>query len=291
MCPGPSRSCRTGSRASWWTRRVVRCRRGTRGVFGSREASRSGGRSACRRAATSTSRSSSTSRRSRSARVVTPGGCPSTVTPTRTGCVRSRCAPRRDGPTVTHGLRVGDVVTALDSLYDPRWAQDWDAVGLVVGDPDQPVRRVLLAVDPVQAVVDEAVDWGADLLVTHHPLLLRGVHSVATTHPKGRAVTALVRAGVALHVAHTNADVADPGVSDALAAALGLTDLRPLQPLPADPLDKVVTFVPEADAEAVVDALAAAGAGQLGAYERCAVTAPSTGTFTPLPGADPAIGA
>jgi len=192
---------------------------------------------------------------------------------------------------VTEALRLGDVVAALDSLYDPRWAQDWDAVGLVVGDPDQPVRRVLLAVDPVQAVVDEAVTWGADLLVTHHPLLLRGVHSVATTHPKGRAVTSLVRAGLALHVAHTNADVADPGVSDSLATALGLTELRPLQPLPADPLDKVVTFVPEAAAEAVVDALAAAGAGRLGAYERCAVTSASTGTFTPLPGADPAVGA
>ena len=192
---------------------------------------------------------------------------------------------------MTEPLRLGDVVAALDSLYDPRWAQDWDAVGLVTGDPDQPVRRVLLAVDPVQAVVEEAVGWGADLLVTHHPLLLRGVHSVATTHPKGRAVSSLVRAGVALHVAHTNADVADPGVSDALAATLGLTDVRPLQPLPAEPLDKVVTFVPEADAEAVVDALAAAGAGRLGAYERCAVTSPGTGTFTPMPGADPAIGA
>jgi dinuclear metal center YbgI/SA1388 family protein len=196
-----------------------------------------------------------------------------------------------DGSAVTEPLRLGDVVAVLDSLYDPRWAQDWDAVGLVVGDPQQPVRRVLLAVDPVQAVVDEAAAWGADLLVTHHPLLLRGVHSVATTHPKGRAVTALVRAGVALHVAHTNADVADPGVSDALASTLGLTDVRPLQPSPAELLDKVVTFVPENDAEAVVDALATAGAGRLGAYERCAVTSSSTGTFTPTPGADPAIGA
>ncbi len=191
---------------------------------------------------------------------------------------------------MSEAVRLRDVVGVLDSLYDPRWAQDWDAVGLVTGDPDQAVRRVLLAVDPVQAVVDEAVAWGADLLVTHHPLLLRGVHSVATTHPKGRAVTALVRAGLALHVAHTNADVADPGVSDALAGTLGLTDLRPLRPEPADPLDAIVTFVPDADAERVVDALAAAGAGRVGDYERCAFTSAGTGTFTPLPGADPAVG-
>jgi dinuclear metal center YbgI/SA1388 family protein len=191
---------------------------------------------------------------------------------------------------VTDGVRLADVLAVLDRLYDPRWAADWDAVGLVTGDPEQAVRRVLLAVDPVQAVVDEAVAWDADLLVTHHPLLLRGVHSVATTHPKGRAVTSLVRAGVALHVAHTNADVADPGVSDALAAALGLTDLRPLQPMPDDRLDKLVTFVPDADADRLVDALAAAGAGRLGDYERAAFTSTGTGTFTPLAGADPTIG-
>ncbi len=194
-------------------------------------------------------------------------------------------------PRVSHDYTLADAVRVLDGLYHPRWAADWDAVGLVTGDPGQPVRRVLLAVDPVQSVVDEAVEWGADLLVTHHPLLLRGVHSVATTHPKGRAVTALVRHGVALHVAHTNADVADPGVSDALAGALGLSDLRPLQPAAADRLDKLVTFVPQADADRVVDALAAAGAGRLGAYERCAFTSAGTGTFTPLVGASPTTGA
>jgi dinuclear metal center YbgI/SA1388 family protein len=191
---------------------------------------------------------------------------------------------------VSEGVSLAEVVEVLDRLYDPRWAADWDAVGLVTGDPAQPVRRVLLAVDPVQDVIDEAIAWGADLLVTHHPLLLRGVHSVAATGPKGRAVTALIRAGMALHVAHTNADVADPGVSDALARALGLTGLRPLQPAATEALDKLVTFVPEADADRVVDALAAAGAGRLGDYERCAFTSPGTGTFTPRPGARPAIG-
>lgn len=126
-------------------------------------------------------------------------------------------------------VTLADVVGVLDRLYDPRWAASWDAVGLVTGDPDQPVRRVMLAVDPVQVVIDEAIAWETDLLVTHHPLLLRGVHGVAATGPKGRAVTDLVRAGVALHVAHTNADVADPGVSDALAGVLGVSGLRPLQ--------------------------------------------------------------
>jgi dinuclear metal center YbgI/SA1388 family protein len=126
---------------------------------------------------------------------------------------------------------VGDAVAVLDELYDPRWAESWDAVGLVTGELGRPLGRVLLAVDPVQAVIDEAVAWGADLLVTHHPLLLRGVHGVPATTPKGRAVTTLVKNDVALLVAHTNADVADPGVSDALAAALGVVETRPLRPV------------------------------------------------------------
>ncbi|HUQ00018.1 MAG TPA: Nif3-like dinuclear metal center hexameric protein, partial [Aeromicrobium sp.] len=85
-----------------------------------------------------------------------------------------------------------DVVAALDALYDPRWAADWDAVGTVVGHPDAEIGKVLFAVDPVQAVVDEAVAWGADLLVTHHPLLLTGVTSVAASTPKGRVVHDLI---------------------------------------------------------------------------------------------------
>ncbi len=185
---------------------------------------------------------------------------------------------------------LADVLAVLDERYDPRWAESWDAVGLVCGDPSAPVRRVLFAVDPVAAVGAEAVEWGADLLVTHHPLYLRPVHGVAATTPKGRLVHRLVTGGVALHVAHTNADRADPGVSDALAAALGLPPGRPLEAAPGEEMDKIVTFVPHPDTERVLDALAAAGAGAIGDYDRCAWSVPGTGTFRPLPGANPTIG-
>src|SRR5687768_10817400 len=123
-----------------------------------------------------------------------------------------------------------DVVTVLDGLYDPAWADDWDAVGTVAGDPDAAVTKVLLAVDPVAAVVDEAVAWGADLVVTHHPLWLKGVTSVATTSPKGRLVHTLITHGIALHTCHTNADCPPLGVSESMALALGLLDVRPLEP-------------------------------------------------------------
>ena len=131
--------------------------------------------------------------------------------------------------------KLSDVVSVLEDLYPPQWAESWDAVGLVCGAPEASTTRVLLAVDPVQAVVDEAVAWGADLLVTHHPLYLRGTTSVAATTFKGRVVHTLISNSIALHVAHTNADRAAPGVSDALAEAVGLRVTGPLAPDPDDP--------------------------------------------------------
>ncbi|MEU6536790.1 Nif3-like dinuclear metal center hexameric protein [Streptomyces sp. NPDC047000] len=131
--------------------------------------------------------------------------------------------------------RLSEVIAALESLWPTERAESWDAVGTVAGDPDQEVTRVLFAVDPVRAIVDEAVELGADLLVTHHPLYLRGTTTVAASTFKGRVVHTLIKNDVALHVAHTNADTADPGVSDALAAVLDLRVVRPLVPDPTDP--------------------------------------------------------
>jgi dinuclear metal center YbgI/SA1388 family protein len=131
---------------------------------------------------------------------------------------------------------LADVTGVLEGFYDPSWAESWDAVGLVCGDPSQNVDKVMFAVDPVTAVIDEALEWGADLLITHHPLLLRPVNSVAATTPKGRLIHRLITNGIALYTAHTTADVADPGVSDALARAVGLPGpLRPLAPAAEDP--------------------------------------------------------
>ena len=127
---------------------------------------------------------------------------------------------------------LADVVAVLDRLYPPRLAAEWDAVGPVLGDPEAPVRRVLLAIDPVDDVVDEVVAREADLLVTHHPLYLRGTSTVYGGTAKGRIVTRLLAAGCGLHVAHTNADDAVGGVSDELARVLGVQDAVPLVPHP-----------------------------------------------------------
>ncbi len=182
---------------------------------------------------------------------------------------------------MTRAATVAEVQAVLETAYDPHRAEDWDAVGLVTGHPTDEVHRILLAVDPTHDVIDEAIETHADLLVTHHPLLLRPVNSVAATTPKGRAVHKLIANRVALITAHTNADAPPGGVSDAMAQALGLDDAEPIAAQPTDPQDKLVTFVPHADAARVIDALAAAGAGVIGAYERCAYTSPGTGTFRP----------
>lgn len=138
-----------------------------------------------------------------------------------------------------HPLTLREVLEVVERLYPPATAQSWDRVGLVTGDPDQPVRRVHLAVDPTLAVIEEARDLGADLLLVHHPLLLRGVHSVATTSAKGASVTHLVVGDVALYVAHTNADVAAEGVCEALAEACGLDATAPLTTSEDQPLGRV----------------------------------------------------
>ncbi|MGW2884174.1 Nif3-like dinuclear metal center hexameric protein [Streptomyces griseoruber] len=131
--------------------------------------------------------------------------------------------------------RLSEVIAALENLWPAERAESWDAVGTVVGEPDQDVSRVLFAVDPVQDVVDEAVKLGVGLLVTHHPLYLRGTTTVAASTFKGRVVHTLIKNDIALHVAHTNADTADPGVSDALAGALDLRVVGPLVPDASDP--------------------------------------------------------
>jgi dinuclear metal center YbgI/SA1388 family protein len=125
---------------------------------------------------------------------------------------------------------VREVVDALDRRYPRAWAESWDRVGLVLGDFDTPVATVLFVVDCVPETVDQALAAGADLVVAHHPLLLKPVSSIAPDTYKGRIIHRLIRAGVALYAAHTNADTANPGVSDALAARFGLTGLRPLVP-------------------------------------------------------------
>lgn len=186
-------------------------------------------------------------------------------------------------------VRLGDIIDVLEQAYPPRLAQSWDSVGLVCGDPSDSVENVVVAVDATAAVAAEVPDGG--LLVAHHPLLLRGVDTVAASTPKGALVHSLIRSGRALFTAHTNADSASPGVSDALALAIGLEVDGVLSPLSDGPAqDKWVVFVPQANADAVRTAMFDAGAGRIGDYSQCSWSVTGTGQFLPHDGAAPAIG-
>ncbi len=187
-------------------------------------------------------------------------------------------------------VRLGDVIDVLNEAYPPHLAHDWDSVGLVCGDPDEPVDSVTVAVDATAAVVDSVGERG--LLLAHHPLLLRGVDTVAASTPKGALLHRLIRSGAALFTAHTNADSARPGVSDALAAVLGLTVEDVLDPAAGAPAtDKWVIFTPPDAAEALRTALFAVGAGHIGDYSHCSWSVTGDAQFLAGAGAHPVIGA
>lgn len=211
-------------------------------------------------------------------------------------------------PETTGQPTVADVVSIIERAYPPVLAESWDACGLVCGDPTEPATRVRTALDCTDEVADAAIADNADVLLVHHPLLLRGVTGVPADSAKGRIVHRLIRNGVALYAAHTSADSARPGVNDRLAELLGVTPGAPLAPSPAaataavrtaqgvsgpPALDKWGVTVPPSDAPAVKDAVFAAGAGDVGgedAYTECSYESPVTGQFRPGDGADPYLG-
>lgn len=136
---------------------------------------------------------------------------------------------------------VGEIRRVIHEAYPPQLAEPWDAVGLVCGDPADEVSTVAFALDCTQEVADKAVELGAQMLVVHHPLLLRGVTSVAADTPKGKVIHTLIRGGVALLAAHTNADKARPGVNDKLAELVGIKPGRPIVPVePYENLDEAL---------------------------------------------------
>ncbi len=186
-------------------------------------------------------------------------------------------------------MKVRDVLGLLEGWAPPALAWEKDAIGLQCGDPEAGVRSILVALDPTEDVAREAVRRGADLVVTHHPLLFRPVQRIDLGVPRGRVLRTLLARGIALVSAHTNLDFAEGGTSHVLAAALGLMETEFLH-TPFRLEKKVVTFVPAADVERVASAMAEAGAGIIGKYDRCSFRSAGTGTFRGNAETRPAVG-
>lgn len=189
-------------------------------------------------------------------------------------------------------MKLRDVQAAMETLAPLPLAQDWDNVGLLLGDAESEVRSILLCIDTTAAVVDEAIRLDVDLIVSYHPVMFDGIKRLTAQGPHANLYR-LIQRGIGLYSFHTAMDVAPGGVNDALAEAIGMADPRPLGEFveaPDGPSYKVVTFVPQAHLASVTQAMYEAGAGRMGPYSHCGFQTEGTGTFLPSDEANPFIG-
>lgn len=189
-------------------------------------------------------------------------------------------------------MKVKDIAPIVEEIAPLGLAQDWDNVGLLVGDPEQPIRNVLLTIDVTKAVVAEAKRLKTDLIVSYHPVIWDGLKQVLAGGPT-HVVHELIRAGIAVFSIHTALDTVVGGVNDGLAEMLGIEDAKPLGDyVEYEPQKnyKFVVFVPVDALKKVTNAVFQAGAGAIGNYRDCGFHTDGTGTFLPLAGAKPAIG-
>ncbi|HEX2951163.1 MAG TPA: Nif3-like dinuclear metal center hexameric protein [Armatimonadota bacterium] len=187
-------------------------------------------------------------------------------------------------------MRVRDVLVHLEQLAPPALAESWDNVGLLVGEASQPVTSILVALDVTPAVLDQAQTQGAQLIVTHHPLIFSGLKRLTEDGGVASMLRRMIREGRSAIAMHTNLDAAPDGLNTYVAKLFGLNDIRPLIPTATRPLRKLVVYVPESHIDAVRSAMCAAGAGHIGHYADCTFGVPGTGTFRPEAGTHPFIG-
>ncbi len=187
-------------------------------------------------------------------------------------------------------ITIRTILQRLEVLAPAALAESWDNVGLLVGDPASPVTRVLVALDASSDVVEQAVDQGAELIVTHHPIIFSPLKRLVEDGGAASLVRQLVRAGIGLIAQHTNLDSAPDGLNQYVGTLFDLQELRPLVPSAAKPLLKLVVYVPEEAVDAVRTAICAAGAGQIGHYGECTFGTPGTGIFRPEEGTHPYLG-
>ena len=186
-------------------------------------------------------------------------------------------------------MLIADLEAVLERLVPKALAEGGDNCGLLVGSEQAVVRRLLVALELTEPVLDEAVSGGYDTILTHHPLLFLPLRSLIDEHPRERLVRRLIAGKISLFACHTNLDAAPGGLADILGDALGLREMTPIQYAPAE-WYKLVGFVPPESVEQVAAAVFAAGAGTIGEYQECAFASEGRGWFTPGPAAHPAIG-
>lgn len=188
------------------------------------------------------------------------------------------------------GYTVRQVVKVMEEIAPPYLAEEWDNVGLLMGSMQDSVHKVMVCLDVTEAVVHEAVNKGANMIISHHPVIFEKLKSLRSDIGRERLLYLIIRNGIAVYCAHTNLDKASGGVDDVLAARLGLQDVKILSADQREKLYKLVVFIPKGHEDAVMEAMARAGAGWIGNYSHCTFQTGGTGTFMPLEGTNPYIG-
>ncbi len=188
------------------------------------------------------------------------------------------------------GVRLGEIAEMLEAIAPLRLAEDWDNVGLQVGDREWEVDTGLVSLNADAEVLEEAGEVEAQMVISHHPLIFRELKNVTADGEPGFTVLEAARRGIAIYTAHTNADAASGGASDLLSDGLGIVRRRALRPARGEENVKLVTFVPEEGVEGVRRAITEAGAGAIGNYRDCSFRTAGTGTFFGMEAAQPAAG-
>lgn len=186
--------------------------------------------------------------------------------------------------------RVADLVAFLERFAPPALAEEWDNVGLLLGNRQREAQSVLTCLTLTPDVAREAIERRAGLIVTHHPILFRAVKRLTADNPEGQMLLELAAAGVAVYSPHTAYDSAADGINEQLARLLGLSGVEPLRSLPGARECKIVCFLPRPHLTAVQEALWSAGAGNIGEYSKCSFTLDGTGSFEGSAAANPAVG-
>lgn len=187
-------------------------------------------------------------------------------------------------------ISLAAVIDHLEHFAPLSLAADWDNVGLLLGDRQASVSRLMTCLTLTPACAAEAIDRKADLVVTHHPILFKAVKQLTADTSEGRMLLQLTRAGVAVYSPHTALDNCSGGINDVLADVLGLTRIGPLRAGTSAKQVKLVVFVPDNDLAAVSDAMFSAGAGRIGEYSECSFRLAGKGTFKGSEASNPKVG-
>ncbi|RED65736.1 Nif3-like dinuclear metal center hexameric protein [Cohnella lupini] len=182
------------------------------------------------------------------------------------------------------------ILQLMERLAPKHYAVPDDKIGLQVGSVAKEVRKVLVTLDVTPAVVEEAAELGAELIIAHHAVIYRPLAHLRTDTPAGALAASLLRKDIAVYVSHTNLDAAEGGINDWMADALELTGRDVLEEVHTDKLFKLAVFVPESHHEQVRAAMFNAGAGWIGDYSHCSFNTKGISTFMPLEGSEPFIG-